>query len=137
MSIKYDEGKRRLRGPARLRLQDQVFVRALGLDLRKVYERMTITGKGNQILDSLVFENLAEGIMIIITADDSQHGIMLHASISLATRNPTWEEIKALKEAVYGNDADAMMVLPAAADYVNLQEHTFHLWSMPAAWKIR
>ena len=77
------------------------------------------------------------GYGVIVTLDDTdRHGVLLHASISLEDRYPTWEEIKQLKRQVFGPDMDVMQVIPKDADYVNIHPNTFHLWQTPEAWGV-
>ena len=52
----------------------------------------------------------------------------MHASLSHRERYPTWDEIKAIREWVFPNDVEVVMVLPRAEDYVNLHPNCFHLW---------
>jgi hypothetical protein len=77
---------------------------------------------------------VAVGLTVVASMDPSRHGSLLHVSVSRFAEDPTWAEIKAVRDAVYPDDIDVMMVLPKAADYVNAHEHCFHLWTTPDAW---
>jgi hypothetical protein len=77
-------------------------------------------------------------LTVIVTCDRTPRwGPLLHASISHRRRDPFWDEIKAMREAFFPADIDAMMVLPQAGDYINLHEHCFHLWQTPQAWGLK
>lgn len=65
---------------------------------------------------------------------DGRFGLLLHVSLSRAERLPGWKEVKLIKDAFFGDDGEAMIVLPKAADYVNVHPHTHHLWQMPEPW---
>jgi hypothetical protein len=77
-------------------------------------------------------------LAFIVTIDRTpKWGELLHVSLSHAHRDPYWDEIKAARELFFDNEMDVMMVLPRAADYVNLHEHAFHLIEMPEPWGLR
>lgn len=50
-----------------------------------------------------------------------------HLSISHANRYPVWDEIKAARYELIPDHVTMCMILPPKAEYVNLQENTFHL----------
>jgi hypothetical protein len=78
------------------------------------------------------------GLRVIVSHDyTDKWGVMLHASLSLPNRLPNWDEVRAVKDAVFGEQVDVMMVLPKAADYVNHHEYTFHLWQTPEHWDMQ
>lgn len=52
----------------------------------------------------------------------------LHVSVSRRDRNPSWEDLKEVKDAFIGPDKVAVQVLPRAKDYINIHEFCFHLW---------
>lgn len=74
------------------------------------------------------------GMNIIVTSDPTPHGRLLHASVSFPSKDPTWEDLKAIKAAFFGDDVDAMILLPKAEIYVNLHPHCFHVWECPKDW---
>lgn len=77
------------------------------------------------------------GVRVIASMDDTEtHGVLLHVSLSRADRLPNWDEIRAIKEAFFGDEIDAMMVLPKKIDYVNQHQYCFHLWETPVTWGI-
>lgn len=78
------------------------------------------------------------GIRVIATSDDTEpYGPLLHVSISRIDRFPDWSEITAVRDFFFGPDRDAMMVMPRAADYVNIASRCFHVWQCPERWGIR
>lgn len=54
-----------------------------------------------------------------------------HLSISCADRYPTWDEIAEARYALLPKYRDFVMHLPPPAEYVNIQEFTFHLFEHP------
>jgi hypothetical protein len=76
------------------------------------------------------------GLRVIVSLDPTPHGILLHASISHKHRDPTWAEIKAMRAALFPAEADCMMLLPRQSNYINIQEHTFHVWLTPERWRV-
>ncbi len=51
-----------------------------------------------------------------------------HVSIARRDRTPTWEELAAAKDVFMGNDVEAYVVFPVAAEYVNAIPHCLHVW---------
>lgn len=78
-----------------------------------------------------------DDLRVLASMDDTQHGELLHVSLSYRDLNPSWEDIKVVRGAFFPDDIDVMMVLPKKEDYVNAHKHTFHLWQTPVAWNIR
>lgn len=92
-------------------------------------------GRGSQQGASWKTSN---GLAVIATMDDIPvHGRLLHVSLSYRGHLPSWEDVRLVKDAFFGDDLDAMMVLPKAADYVNEHPYTFHLTQTPVSWGIR
>lgn len=54
----------------------------------------------------------------------------MHLSISHPNRHPTWEEIRDARYALMHPNMMVAMLLPPPAEYVNVQEHCFHLWEI-------
>ena len=52
-----------------------------------------------------------------------------HVSVSRTDRDPTWAELREVKELFVGPDREAYVVLPPASRYVNLHAHALHLWA--------
>lgn len=79
------------------------------------------------------------GLKLMASLDPTEPwGRLLHISVSYADvkRDPTWEDLRLVKDAVFG-DVDAAMILPKKEDYVNLRSNCFHLWQIPQRWGIR
>jgi hypothetical protein len=53
----------------------------------------------------------------------------LHISASYPDRVPSWEDLRFLKSALVGPDADAIIVFPKQREYVNIHPNVLHLWS--------
>lgn len=128
--------RRRLRLPkGDLRLADGRVLRPrIGYDLRKI--------AGNKATRDGFLENRGwyhepSDFAVAASIDDTRWGLLLHVSMSHHDHDPSWEEIKLVKDAFFPGDCDAMMMLPRKADYVNIHSHTFHLIQCPQEWGIR
>ena len=77
------------------------------------------------------------GLSVLASRDDTPHGPLLHVSVAYADHDPPWATIKAVREALFPLDVDCMMILPRSRDYVNLHEHTFHIFQTPTGWGLR
>lgn len=76
-----------------------------------------------------------DGMTVIASLDlTPAHGRLLHVSLAYRTRDPSWKDIRLVRDAFYPETVDVMMVLPRAEDYVNTHEHCFHLWQTPTTW---
>lgn len=64
----------------------------------------------------------------------SEHGTLLHLSVSHPKQLPSWEEMSRLRDCFYGSLVDAAMILPRRTDWVNVHEFCFHLWQVPVEW---
>ena len=77
-------------------------------------------------------------VAVLATIDQTDRfGDLLHVSLSFAHRDPKWSEIKIVRALFFPDTIDVMMMLPAAEDYVNIHEHTFHMQQTPERWKMR
>lgn len=79
----------------------------------------------------------SNALRVVCSSDKTLHGQLLHVSISHQGHLPSWREIREARALFFPDDIDVMMVLPKAADYVNLHQFTFHLWQTPFKWGIR
>jgi hypothetical protein len=63
---------------------------------------------------------------------------MLHCQIGMRKleREPTWEEYKAVREAIFPPDVDTAIILPSLDQYVNVAEWAFHIWQLPEPWAL-
>ena len=78
-----------------------------------------------------------DGLKVCASLDSTQHGRLLHVSLSYPDRDPTWEDIKAVRYAFYPSNVDVAMMLPADGFYVNVHPFCFHMWQVPVTWGIR
>jgi hypothetical protein len=53
-----------------------------------------------------------------------------HMSISHASRDLTYEEIKAARYNFLPHDINVAMIFPPEADFVNVHKFCFHLWEI-------
>jgi hypothetical protein len=85
----------------------------------------------------------ADGLMVIASLDPLPHQSVtskrrfLHVSISHGDRYPTWDEMAAVCDRLFGRDVDVAMIRPRPSDYVNLHTYCFHWWEMPVEWGLR
>jgi len=77
-----------------------------------------------------------ENYGIIASLDRSKHGYLLHLSVSHAEHLPPWEIMIGLKRLFFPDDVAAVMLLPEEEVYINVHEHTLHIWQLPEKWGI-
>jgi hypothetical protein len=69
------------------------------------------------------------GLRLLIDCSFKADGkAWLHVSISRKTYLPSWDDMKRVKREFIGDGNVAVMVFPAAADYVNIHPNCHHLW---------
>lgn len=78
-----------------------------------------------------------KGMTVLCTTDYTPHGILLHVSLSYPKHDPSWADIKEIRDAFFPGDIDCMMVLPRTEDYVNVHQHCFHVWQYPGEWGLQ
>lgn len=79
-----------------------------------------------------VYRNRTTGLLVLLsraTMDDG--GVWIHCSLSRKSRLPSWDDMKRVKDAFFGEDSEAFHLLPKKDDYINLNPFCMHLW-MPA-----
>lgn len=64
---------------------------------------------------------------VIVTCGTHDGIEVVHASIAYVDHTPTYDDLKLLWSAVFG-DAYAYMVFPPAEQHVNIHEFALHLW---------
>lgn len=67
------------------------------------------------------------GLSVIVTRAEHEGAEWVHASLAHPNRMPSWEEVRAVKTAVFG-DRFAYMVFPPSATYVNIHDYALHVW---------
>jgi hypothetical protein len=83
----------------------------------------------------------ASGCTVIVDqepARENRSGLILperalllwHLSIAHAHRYPTWDEIADVRYELVPHDVTMAMLLPPPDQYVNANEHCFHLWEI-------
>lgn len=83
-----------------------------------------------QGLDGVVF--LRGPLQVIVTCDDyesfaPESGVWGHASVSRRTRDPTWEELKEVRDLVFGRESPVIQLLAPASHWLNVHTHCYHL----------
>ena len=56
--------------------------------------------------------------------------LLWHLSIAHAHRYPTWDEIADARYELIPDGVTMAMLLPSSSEYVNVNEHCFHLWEI-------
>ena len=77
-----------------------------------------------------VYRNRTVGLLVLLssaTMDDG--GVWIHCSLSRKSRLPSWDDMKRVKDAFFGEDSEAFHVLPKKDDYINLHPFCMHLWT--------
>lgn len=70
------------------------------------------------------------GLVAILSTDVMTDGSRwLHVSVSRASSLPSWQDLQVAKGDLLGRQSEAVQVLPADRDYVNLHPFCLHLWS--------
>lgn len=104
----------------------------LGYDIRAMATNQITR---DSILASAGWRDLATRFIVSAGIEDTERwGPLLHVSMSYPDRDPSWDEIKAVRAAFFPGDMDAGMMLPREADYINVHSHCFHLWQLPQQW---
>src|SRR3954471_20369720 len=126
--------RRRMKLPKKdVKLPDgRVLRRVIGYDLSKIPSNKTTQGS---FLESAGWQHIPTRLVVSAGIEDTgRWGPLLHISMSYPDHDPTWEEIKVLREAFFPMDTDVAMILPRMADFVNVHPHCFHLWQTPEMW---
>ena len=87
-------------------------------------------------------------LIVVCSLDRTQHGDLLHVSLSYQHRDPSWRDITLVQALFFGADTDAMLPLPREEDYVHgvpgapgrdggLDSHVFQVVQMPTGWGMR
>jgi hypothetical protein len=72
-------------------------------------------------------------LTVALTVDDYEtgepgQGVWAHCSLARPDRDPTWGEIKEVRDLVFGRESTVVQVLAPASCWLNVHEHCFHLW---------
>ncbi len=78
------------------------------------------------------------GIHVIESIDKTpKWGKLKHVSISKEYDYPCWDEILDIKLELFGDQKDAVMIIPKKENYVNIHKNCFHLWESPEPWDLQ
>jgi len=77
--------------------------------------------------DGWAFKALDGSASVILTVADHDGEQWVHASIARLSRMPTYDDLKLLHGAVFGNGW-AYQVFAPPSDHVNIHEHALHLF---------
>lgn len=76
------------------------------------------------------------GVKILATIDVTQHGRLLHVSVSHDRVLPPWPLMIAVKRRFFPADVAAVMVMPETDVYVNVHPRCLHIWQLPEKWGV-
>jgi len=76
-----------------------------------------------------------DDMVVLASYDPTPHGTLLHVSVSYASHVPSWADLRAVRAAFFPPDVDVIQVLPRAGEYVNVHQHTLHLFAAPETWQ--
>jgi hypothetical protein len=65
---------------------------------------------------------------VIVTQAEHDGVEWIHASLAWTDHTPTYDDLVALKAAVFGLDRECYQVFPIETRHVNIHEHCLHLW---------
>jgi len=77
---------------------------------------------------TLLTANRVHAGSIIVTQAEHEGADWLHASIAWDDAMPDYEDLTALKLAVFGPHREAYQVFPPASRHVNIHDYALHLW---------
>jgi hypothetical protein len=81
-------------------------------------------------LDGGQYYQPSMGLAVILSgAREADGQRWLHVSCSKASRLPSWEELRLVKDTFIGPDRYAVQVLPPRSRYVNIGKFVLHLFS--------
>lgn len=86
----------------------------------------------------LAFFHLPDGRIVGVNAFGHEGHVWIHASTSHPHRLPTYEELCALKEVVFGPHGVCAQVFEATENHVNIHPNCLHLWGprMASVWPL-
>lgn len=67
------------------------------------------------------------GLSITAGLGESGQPTELHIAVSRPDRDPTWDELKAVRYAFWPLSAEIVQFLPPPEEYVNVHQHCFHM----------
>lgn len=72
-------------------------------------------------------------LTVLLSVDDYEAvepgaGVWVHASLARPDRDPTWGEVRLVRDAFFGPNALVAQVLAPAAQWINVHSHCLHLW---------
>ena len=68
------------------------------------------------------------GSVIVTQCSHAEYGEWVHASIAWTDHMPSYEDLTALKDAVFGPEREAYQVFPPASRHVSIHDYALHLW---------
>lgn len=69
-----------------------------------------------------------DGMRALFSVEIHPDGKWVHLSVSHENKLPSWGELVSAKRDFFGPEITAVQILPDDSQYVNLHNHTLHLW---------
>lgn len=73
---------------------------------------------------------------VIVSHQPTRQGNLLHVSVAYPDHLPPWSILKSVKKIFFGDDRDAMQVLPRQELWYNCHPYCLHLLELPEVWEI-
>lgn len=67
------------------------------------------------------------GLRVSAGLGESGHPTELHIAVSHPDRDPTWDELKAVRYTFWPSSAEVVQFLPPPEEYVNIHAHCYHM----------
>ena len=77
-----------------------------------------------------------DGLSVIKSVDvGGKFGPILHVSCARKMNKPTWNEVEALKNLFFGEEGEAMIILPPKSNPIGFHPYCIHIWQLPEGWR--
>lgn len=100
--------------------------------IRKLWREFGIAGPvpfgPSGVVVTLMLPSGGHAGSIIVTQATHEGAEWLHASVAFDGEMPAYEDLTALKDAVFGPEREAYQVFPPAAEHVSIHDFALHLW---------
>jgi hypothetical protein len=69
-----------------------------------------------------------DGMTVISEVAEYMNRLWLHVSCAHATKLPSWEDLREVKQVFCGPKRLALSIMPSETEYVNVHPYCLHLW---------
>lgn len=70
-----------------------------------------------------------DGLRVCAEVEAHEAALWLHVSVSRGDRDPSYFDLKRVKDLFIGRDRKAIQVFPPASEHYSYHPHCLHLWS--------